>query len=102
MYSTDPGFNYDWGEKAGPETLPPGDQKLRVYLERLKGNKKLTVVKGFTGAPEDLEELGRKLKFACGAGGSVKNGEILVQGDHRDKLVEVLSKQGYGVKKAGG
>lgn len=102
VYSTDPAFRYDWDEHAEPETPAPAGQNLRVYLERLKGNKKLTVIKGFIGSSGDLAELGRNLKSACGTGGSVKDGDILVQGDHREKIVEILTEQGYGVKKAGG
>ncbi|WP_460572030.1 translation initiation factor [Flaviaesturariibacter terrae] len=102
VYSTDPNFQYAPDETGAAETLPPARQKLRVLLEK-RGGKPTTVVFGFVGQPADLEELGKKLKGFCGTGGSVKDGEVLVQGDQREKVIGWLLKNGYsGTKKAGG
>jgi translation initiation factor 1 len=104
VYSTNPEFNYAFAENTeGVEDLPKGEQKLRIHLERLKGNKEATVIRGFIGTNETLEALGKLLKTKCGGGGSVKDGEILVQGNHRDKVLQVLVSEGFTqTKKAGG
>lgn len=102
VYSTDPGFSFQPDEET-TETLPPPQQKLRIWLDtRQRAGKAVTLVKGFAGTEADLEELGRKLKAHCGTGGSVKDGEIMVQGDHRDKVLQWLLKSGYqNTKKSG-
>lgn len=102
VYSTNPDFEYSYGEDSSTETLNPSEQDLRVHLQRLKGNKLMSIVRGFVGNVEDLKHLGKTLKSACGVGGSVKDGEILLQGDHRDKILSLLEKEGYKAKKSGG
>ena len=103
VYSTNPDFTYDYGEEQEVETLAPEQQNLRVWRDtKGRGGKVATIVRGFVGATSDLEELGRALKRGCGVGGSVKDGEIIIQGDHRDRVVELLTKAGYKCKKAGG
>lgn len=103
VYSTDPDFRYTTDEVEEPETLPPDKQTLRVWLDRKqRAGRVVTLVRGFRGTAADLEALGRMLKQRCGVGGSVKEGEIIVQGDHRDRIVEILLRAGYGCKKAGG
>ncbi|HEX6335208.1 MAG TPA: translation initiation factor [Flavisolibacter sp.] len=100
VFSTDPNFRFDPEEEPVGETLPPAQQKLRVQLEtKQRGGKAVTVVIGFSGKEEDLEALGKKLKNYCGTGGSVKDGEILVQGDQRDKVLQWLLKNDYKLSK---
>ncbi len=102
VYSTNPDFDYRLPAE-GAKTLPPRQQDLRVGLSKKgRGGKTVSLVTGFSGSEEDLTELGRMLKTKCGVGGSVKDGEILMQGDVRDKVVDILQKAGYKVKKAGG
>ncbi len=102
VYSTNPDFEYDTGEEPEVETLPPAQQDLRVWRDtKQRGGKVVTLVKGFVGSADDLEELGRMVKKKCGVGGSAKDGEIIIQGDHRDRIVEILSQAGYRCKKAG-
>ena len=103
VYSTNPDFEYTTSESEQVETLAPEKQDLRVWLARKhRGGKTVTLVKGFIGSDDDLQELGRMLKSRCGVGGSAKDGEIIIQGDHRDRVVELLTKAGYRCKKAGG
>lgn len=102
VYSTNPDFEYTVQESEQAVTLPPEKQNLRVWLDRKqRGGKQVTLVKGFVGSEEDLSELGRMLKSRCGVGGSAKDGEIIIQGDHRDRVVELLIAAGYKCKKAG-
>ncbi len=102
VYSTNPDFVYDTGETQ-TETLPPSKQDLRVWLDRRqRAGKQVTLVKGFVGREEDLKELAALLKNKCGTGGSAKEGEIIIQGDFRDRVVDILIRAGYKVKKAGG
>ncbi len=98
VYSTDPGFRAE-DEQFDEVALPASKQQLWVMLDRKqRAGKVVTLVSGFKGRTEDLEALGKKLKSFCGSGGSVKDGDILVQGDHREKLQGWLKKEGYQVK----
>lgn len=102
VYSTNPDFEYTTAQEEQTPTLPPQQQDLRVWVDRKhRGGKTVTLVKGFVGTDEDLADLGRMLKSKCGVGGTAKDGEIIIQGDHRDRIMELLSKAGYKSKKAG-
>lgn len=103
VFSTADSFDYTSNEAEDQETLPPSQQKLRVLLDKKsRAGKQVTLIEGFVGTEDDLKELGKMLKNKCGVGGSAKDGEILIQGDHRDKVVQVLAQSGYPAKKAGG
>lgn len=103
VYSTSDSFEYNLGEENEAETVPASQQKLKVLLDKkARAGKQVTLVEGFVGTEEDLKELGKLLKNKCGVGGTAKDGEILIQGDHRDKVLQVLLQAGYGAKKAGG
>ena len=103
VYSTNPDFTYQDNEPGETPTLPPQQQQLRVQLDKKqRGGKQVTLVTGFVGTEADLQALGKLLKTKCGVGGSAKDGEVVVQGDFRDKVLEVLLKAGYKAKKAGG
>ncbi len=96
VYSTNPDYRYETEETAEADTLPKEKQNLRVSIEKKgRGGKTVTIVKGFVGTENDLRELERLLKNRCGVGGSSKEGEILIQGDLRDKVTELLRKEGY-------
>lgn len=96
VYSTNPNFQYETGNTEEAETLSPNQQKLRVQLDRKnRGGKVVTLVTGFVGTDDDLKELGRMLKSKCGVGGSAKDGEIIVQGDFKQKVIELLKKEWY-------
>lgn len=102
VYSTNPNFKPE-NEETEQETVQPAAQDLRIWLEKNhRGGKTATVIKGFIGRDSDLETLGKTLKQKCGTGGSVKDGEIIIQGDHRDKILLLLTQSGYKAKKAGG
>ncbi|MEI7595951.1 MAG: translation initiation factor [Bacteroidota bacterium] len=102
VYSTNPNFNYQVNSQKEEDTKAPQQQDLRVWLERHKAGKVATVVRGFVGREDDLETLGKMLKQKCGTGGTVKDGEIMIQGDKRDMVLDLLMKAGYKAKKAGG
>lgn len=96
VYSTNPDFVYEEETTAELATLPPQQQKLRIAMERAgRRGKTVTLVRGFVGTEVDLNTLGRLLKQKCGVGGAVKEGEIIIQGDHRQRLVDLLKKEGY-------
>jgi translation initiation factor 1 len=96
VYSTNPDFAYNYDEEQEEDTLAPDKQVLRVWRDtKGRGGKVATIVRGFVGKSEDLEELGRTLKRGCGVGGSVKDGEIIIQGDHRDRVTDLLIQKGY-------
>jgi translation initiation factor 1 len=99
VYSTNADFDYETDRKEEEDTLAPEDQHLKVSIDRKKRKgKTVTLVQGFVGKEEDLKELGRHLKSKCGVGGSVKEGEIILQGDWKEKVLKLLSDGGYGVK----
>lgn len=99
VFSTDPKFSFEEEQTPG-ETLLPKLQKLRIRLDtKHRAGKAVTLVEGFIGVTADMEDLGKKLKNYCGSGGSVKDGEIIVQGDHRDKVLQWLLKNGFALSK---
>jgi translation initiation factor 1 len=99
VFSTDPNFSFEENHEQ-PETIPAKQQQLRIRLEtRHRAGKAVTLVTGFSGTGEDLENLGKQLKNYCGTGGSAKEGEIIVQGDQRDKVLQWLLKNGYTASK---
>lgn len=101
VYSTNPDFEEAF-ENEEQETLEPSKQLLEVHLDKKnRGGKMAVVVKNFVGTEEDLKELGKMLKAACGVGGSVKDQEIIIQGDKREKVMEILNKKGYKTKRVG-
>lgn len=103
VYSTNPDFEFDSDQQEETPTLPPGEQTLYVKLDRKnRKGKTVTLVEGFRGSEEDLKSLGKELKSKCGTGGSAKNGEILLQGDFRDRVLSLLGDKGYHVKRSGG
>jgi translation initiation factor 1 len=96
VYSTNPDFSFKPEDETPASTLPPAQQKLRIRLEtKHRGGKTVTIITGFAGTEEDLEELGKKLKNTCGTGGSAKDNEIIIQGDQREKVLQWLLKNGY-------
>jgi translation initiation factor 1 len=102
VYSTSSDFEFNYKQEDEAATLPPTQQQLKVSLDKsMRAGKQVTLVTGFIGTSADLELLGRALKSKCGVGGSVKNGEVIIQGDHRDKIVSILQKEGYKAKRTG-
>jgi len=102
VYSTNPDFNYDEDEYDEVDTLAPNQQDLRVSVDRKqRKGKEVTLVTGFVGSQDDLKDLGKELKQKCGVGGSVKEGEIIIQGNVAKKVLEVLKKQNYKAKQSG-
>ncbi len=102
VYSTNPDFQYQSETEEEPETLEPARQRLIVGIDRkARAGKQVTLVSGFIGTEEDLKALGKMLKTKCGVGGTAKDGEIVVQGDFRDKVVELLKAAGYILAKRG-
>ncbi|MCU0397194.1 MAG: translation initiation factor [Cyclobacteriaceae bacterium] len=102
VYSTASDFEYSYQNQGTMQTIPPQQQQLRVLLDKSgRAGKQVTLVTGFVGTEDDLNELGKMLKSKCGTGGSVKDGEILVQGDFREKIVDLLIKAGYKAKRSG-
>ena len=96
VFSTDPSFRFEEEQREEQATLPPEKQKLIITLDtKHRGGKTVTLVKGFVGQETDLEELGKKIKQYCGTGGSVKDGEIIIQGDQRPKVKDFLTKNNY-------
>ncbi|AFK04360.1 translation initiation factor SUI1 [Emticicia oligotrophica DSM 17448] len=102
VYSTNPDFEFNFGDDEEVETLAANQQNLKIWLDRKGGNKIVSRIDGFIGKDEDLQALRKKLQNLCGSGGTAKDGEILLQGDHRDKILIFLQKEGYKAKKAGG
>ena len=100
VFSTNPDFQYDTVQENEPDTLEPSKQKLLVKIDRKgRAGKQVTLVTGFVGREDDLKELGKMLKTRCGVGGSVKDGEIVIQGDFRDRVTELLKDAGYNAKR---
>jgi translation initiation factor 1 len=103
VYSTSDEFEFQTSSSEDEETLAPNQQNLKVMLDKkARAGKKVTLIEGFIGNEIELALLGKLLKNKCGVGGSAKDGEILIQGDHRDKVVQILQAEGYKAKKAGG
>lgn len=102
VFSTNRDFDFS-NETDHTETLVPGQQRLEAHLDRKnRGGKIATIIKGFSGSDDDLKALGKMLKTKCGVGGTAKDGEIIIQGDFRDKVMKILSDEGYKVKRVGG
>jgi len=102
IFSTNPSYNYQEDEQQ-EQTPAPDKQNLKVWLDKKQRKGKIvTLITGFIGSANDLKDLEKQLKNICGSGGSSKDGEILIQGDHRDKILDFLISKNYRAKKAGG
>lgn len=103
VYSTNPNFQFETEEEETVDTLPKNQQKLYVSIDKKqRAGKEVTLIEGFIGSEDDLKDLGKTLKSKCGVGGTVKDGEIIIQGNFRDKVMDLLVKEGYQVKRKGG
>jgi translation initiation factor 1 len=103
VYSTNSDFHYEYVSDEIVETPLPSQQNLKVWLDRKqRKGKVVTLIEGFVGNDNDLKGLAKILKTKCGVGGSAKDGEIIIQGDHREKILGILINEGYKAKKAGG
>ena len=104
VYSTNPDFSYNQDNQGDESDIAPEEQTLRIFLDKKqRAGKEVTLVAGFEGSDESLKDLGKFLKSKCGVGGSVKDGEIILQGNHRDKVLKLLIDKGYkNTKKSGG
>ncbi len=103
VYSTNPDYRYEEEDREEVVSLPPSQQKLYLLLDKKqRKGKKVTLITGFVGNDNDLKSLGKQLKGACGSGGSVKDGVVLIQGDFREKIKNILEKEGFKVKLHGG
>lgn len=103
VFSTQENFDYDADDNEQFETLPSNQQNLKVLLDKKqRKGKKVSLIEGFQGSDDDLKELAKLLKTKCGAGGSAKDGVVIIQGDFREKIVQILSGEGYKVKLVGG
>jgi translation initiation factor 1 len=101
MYSTNPDFEFEY-ENEKMDTLANNQQNLKVCIDKHRAGKIAVIIKGFVGTSDDLKALGKILKAKCGVGGSAKNGEIIIQGDLRDKVMAILAKESYNYKRVGG
>ena len=101
VYSTNPNFEYD-EDNHEDITLEPSDQLLEVWIDKHRAGKTAIIIKGFVGNLSEIKALSKKLKTKCGVGGSVKNGEIIIQGNVRDKIMDILKQDGYRYKRVGG
>jgi translation initiation factor 1 len=103
VYSTNPNFQYQEEEQIEQETLPNQQQKLYVSIDKKqRAGKEVTLIEGFVGSDDDLKDLGKMLKSKCGVGGTAKDGEILIQGNFRDKVIDLLKKEGFQTIRKGG
>ena len=103
VYSTNPDFAYETDDEQEAETLEPGKQNLKVSIDRKqRAGKSVTLVQGFVGTSDDFKELAKMLKNKCGVGGSAKDGEIIIQGEFKQKVFDLLLQAGYKVKMSGG
>ena len=101
IYSTNPNFEFEY-ENDQLETLSPEKQNLKVCIDKHRAGKIAVIIKDFVGSTDDLNTLSKILKAKCGVGGTAKNGEIIIQGNVRDKVMDILEKQGYNCKRVGG